>query len=331
MQLRLRERKQAKIKMALQGASGTGKTFSSLLLAKGLSGGDFSKVAVIDTENGSADLYAHLGDYNVLSLSPPFTPESYIKAIEICEKAGMEVIVLDSISHCWDELLDFHSKLVGNSFTNWAKVTPRQKAFVDKILQSKAHIIATMRTKQGYVLNQKDGKFIPEKVGLKSVQRDGLDYEFTLVFDLDIKHFAVASKDRTGLFMDRPEFVISEETGKEILDWCHRGTKTEQENSSQNSPKILNVETLNQNPSQTSKKTKLPQISVEEAFDNIGLMDSFEPSSELSQTTEKEVYEAIQRCFSIQELYGLYKSFPQFQASLKPDFEARKTFLIHQN
>ena len=171
MQLRLRERKQAKIKMALQGASGTGKTFSSLLLAKGLSGGDFSKVAVIDTENGSADLYAHLGDYNVLSLSPPFTPESYIKAIEICEKAGMEVIVLDSISHCWDELLDFHSKLVGNSFTNWAKVTPRQKVFVDKILQSKAHIIATMRTKQDYVLNQKDGKFIPEKVGLNCPKR----------------------------------------------------------------------------------------------------------------------------------------------------------------
>ncbi|SDL65080.1 AAA family ATPase [Chryseobacterium taihuense] len=224
MQLRQSERKRAKIKMALQGASGTGKSIGSLLIAQGLTNGDLSKVAVIDTENGSADLYAHLGNYNVLTMSPPFTPEIYIKAIEVCEKAGMEVIIIDSISHEWDELLDFHSKLAGNSFTNWAKVTPRQKAFVDKILQANAHIIATMRTKQDYVLNQKDGKYIPEKVGLKSVQRDGLDYEFTLVFDIDIKHFAVSSKDRTGLFMGKPEFQISELTGKLILDWCNSGT-----------------------------------------------------------------------------------------------------------
>ena len=226
MQLRQSERRQAKIKIGLQGCAGSGKTYSSLLLAKGLTNGDFSKVAIIDTENGSADLYAHLGNYNVLSLSPPFTPENYIKAIEVCEKAGIEVIIIDSISHEWDELLDFHSKLAGNSFTNWAKITPRQRAFVDKILQTNAHIIATMRTKQDYVLNQKDGKFIPEKVGLKSVQRDGLDYEFTLVFDVDIKHFAVSSKDRTGLFMGKPEFTISENTGKEILERCNSGAKS---------------------------------------------------------------------------------------------------------
>lgn len=223
MQLRQSQRKRAKIKMALQGSAGSGKTMSALLLAKGLTDNDYSKVAIIDTENGSADLYAHLGNYNVLSLAPPYTPENYIKAIDVCEKAGMEVIILDSISQCWDELLDFHSKLAGNSFTNWNKVTPRQKAFIDKILQANAHIIATMRTKQDYVLNQKDGKFIPEKVGLKSVQRDGLDYEFTLVFDIDIKHFAVSSKDRTGLFMGKPEFIISEKTGKDILEWCNTG------------------------------------------------------------------------------------------------------------
>lgn len=223
MNLRQSERKKAKIKMALQGSAGSGKTYSSLLLAKGLTMGDLSKVAIIDTENGSADLYAHLGNYNVLSLVPPFTPENYIKAIEVCENAAMEVIIIDSISHEWDELLDFHSKLAGNSFTNWAKVTPRQKAFVDKILQAKAHVIATMRTKQDYVLNQKDGKYIPEKVGLKSVQRDGVDYEFTLVFDIDIKHFAVSSKDRTGMFMGKPEFVITESTGKQILEWCNDG------------------------------------------------------------------------------------------------------------
>ncbi len=224
MQLRQSERKKAKIKMALQGSAGSGKTMSALLLANGLTNGDLSKVAVIDSENGSADLYAHLGQYNVLTLKPPFTPENYIKAIEVCEQAGMEVIIIDSISQAWEELLDYHSSLAGNSFTNWAKITPRQNAFIDKILQADAHIIATMRTKQDYVLNQKDGKFIPEKVGLKAVQRNDLDYEFTLVFDVDIKHFAISSKDRTGLFMGKPEFIINSNTGKKILEWCNNGT-----------------------------------------------------------------------------------------------------------
>jgi hypothetical protein len=228
MKLRQSERKRAKIKLALQGSAGSGKTYSSLLLAQGLTNRDFSKVAIIDTENGSADLYAHLGNYNVLTLEHPFTPEKYIQAIEVCLRANMEVIIIDSISHCWDELLDFHSKLAGNSFTNWAKVNPRHKAFLDKILQSDAHVIATMRTKTDYVLQQKDGKYVPEKVGLRSMQRNGIDFEFTLVFDIDIKHFAIASKDRTGLFMGKPEFTINTATGRKILDWCNSGTNLEE-------------------------------------------------------------------------------------------------------
>lgn len=223
MKLRKSERQKAKIKMALQGGAGAGKTMSALLLAKGLTNDNLSKVAVIDTENGSSDLYAHLGSYNVLNMQTPYTPEKYIQAIDICLESGMEVIIIDSISHCWDELLDFHSKLPGNSFTNWNKVTPRQKAFIDKILQCSAHVIATMRTKQDYVLQQKDGKYVPEKVGLKAVQRDDISYEFTIVFDIDIKHFAIASKDRTNLFSGKPEFVISTATGKKILQWCNQG------------------------------------------------------------------------------------------------------------
>ncbi|MBV7268947.1 AAA family ATPase [Winogradskyella luteola] len=224
MELRKSERKNAKIKMALQAPSGAGKTYSSLLIAKGLTNEDFSKVAVIDTENGSADLYAHLGEYNVLSLKPPFSPESYIEAIDVCLNSDIEVIIIDSISHCWDFLIEYHASLPGNSFTNWSKITPRQKAFVNKMLQANTHIIATMRTKQDYVLNQKDGKFIPEKVGLKAVQRDGVDYEFTLVFDIDIKHFAKTSKDRTGLYSDKPEFIITSGVGKQIKEWCNSGT-----------------------------------------------------------------------------------------------------------
>ena len=220
MEIRKSERKQAKIKLALQGSAGSGKTYSSLLLAKGLTGGDFTKIAIIDTENKSADLYAHLGDYNVVSMDAPYSPERYIEAIELCERAGMEVILLDSISHCWDFLLEVHSNMPGNSFANWAKITPRQNTFINKILSSDAHIIATMRVKQDYVLNQKNGKMVPEKVGLKAIQRNDLDYEFTIVFDIDTAHSAKATKDRTGLFVNSPEFKISPSTGKKIKAWC---------------------------------------------------------------------------------------------------------------
>lgn len=223
--LRTSLRKKAKIKMALQGPSGSGKTYSALLLAFGLTN-DWKSIAVIDTENHSADLYAHLGPYNVLDLSPPFSPERYIEAIKACEKQGIKVLIIDSISHEWDGvggILDIHGNMMGNSFTNWAKVTPRHNAFVQTILQSNIHTICTIRSKQDYVLSEKNGKMVPEKIGLKGVTREGLDYEFTIVLEIDIKHNATASKDRTQMFVDKPEFKISESIGKRILTWCESG------------------------------------------------------------------------------------------------------------
>lgn len=227
MELKKATRKQIPLKVGLAGPSGSGKTYSALLLARGLAS-SWEKIAVIDTENGSADLYSQLGEYNTLTLEAPYTPERYIEAISECEKAGMEVVVLDSISHEWEGkggILEQHGNMLGNSFTNWAKMTPRHNAFIDKILATKMHILATMRSKQDYVLTEKNGKQVPEKVGLKAVTREGVDYEFTLVFDLDIKHNAVASKDRTGLFMGKPDFVITEETGKKLLDWTNSGIR----------------------------------------------------------------------------------------------------------
>jgi len=228
MEIRKAQRREAKIKLALQGPAGAGKTMSALLLASGIT--DWSKIAVIDTENHSADLYAHLGQYNVLQLSQPFSPERYISAINACEQAGMEVIIIDSISHEWEGvggILDQHGKMAGNSFANWSKVTPRHNAFVQKILESSCHIISTIRSKSDYTLTDKNGKMVPEKIGLKGIQRDGMDYEFTVVFDLDIKHNAVATKDRTELFMDKPEGIISPGYGKRILTWCNDGISIE--------------------------------------------------------------------------------------------------------
>lgn len=244
MEIRKSERKKAKIKVALQGSSGSGKTYSSLLLAKGLTRGDFTKIAIIDTENKSADLYAHLGSYNVVSMEAPYSPERYIEAIELCENAGMEVIILDSISHCWDYLLEVHSNMPGNSFANWSRITPRQNSFINKILRSKAHVIATMRVKQDYVLNQKNGKMVPEKVGLKAIQRNDLDYEFTIVFDIDTIHNAKATKDRTGLFVNKPEFKIGPSTGEKILGWCRQNFRDRMDEIEKEINLCLSVEAL---------------------------------------------------------------------------------------
>ena len=223
MQLQKASRKKASIKMSLQGPSGSGKTYSSLLLAYGLCN-DWSKIAVIDSENHSSELYSHLGSYNVLQLSVPYTPEKYTQAIEACGQAGMQVIIIDSISHEWEYILEAHASLPGNnSFANWQKIGLRHKVFIQTILNSKAHIIATTRTKQDYVLNNLNGKMVPEKVGLKAIQREGLDYEFTLVFDLNMKNSATASKDRTGLFFGKQEQRLSIDVGKSIYNWCNAG------------------------------------------------------------------------------------------------------------
>ena len=224
MTIRKAERRNAKIKLALQGPSGSGKTYSALQIAKGLT--ELNNVVVIDTKNYSADLYDHIGDFNVIDIVKPYSPEKYIQAIEDSVKAGMKVIIIDSLSHEWEGeggILDIHSHLAGNSFTNWAKVTPRHNAVVQAILNADAHVIATFRTKQDYVLTDKNGKMVPEKVGLKSVTRDGMDYEFTIVFDIDVAHNCVASKDRTGLFVSDLPFKANDITGKRIFNWCERG------------------------------------------------------------------------------------------------------------
>jgi hypothetical protein len=225
LQLRKATRAKSKIRLGLSAVSGGGKTYSAILIGKGLCG-DLSKVAIIDTEHGSADLYAHLGDYNVITLNAPFAPERYIEAIKTCEKAGMEVIIIDSISHEWDGeggCLQIQESL-GGKYQDWAKVTPRHQAFINTILQSPCHIITTVRRKQDYEMTKDgNGKMKVEKAGLKEVTREGFEYELTVNLELDTRHNATASKDRTGLFMGKPSFVPSEATGQLILEWCESG------------------------------------------------------------------------------------------------------------
>lgn len=221
------ERKQAKLRLALSGPSGSGKTTGALLIAKGLGG----KIAVLDTECGSASLYADLVNFDVVELEPPYTPEKYIEVIHAAEREGYSTLILDSITHEWNgqggvlEIVDNYSrtKCRGNSYMAWSEGTPRHQKFIDAMLGANMHIIATMRSKIAYETQTNDkGKLSPRKIGTAPQQRDGLEYEFTAVLDLDTdKNLATASKDRTRLFHD--PFVITEQTGKDLLEWLNSG------------------------------------------------------------------------------------------------------------
>ena len=281
-------RNRCKIKMAIQGPSGSGKTYSALLVAYGLTN-NWDKIAVIDSENGSANLYSHLGSYSVLSLKPPYSPEEYIEAINLAVKNGYECLIIDSLSAEWNGqggILDIHSNIPGNSFAAWSKVTPRHNAFVQTILQSDIHIIGTMRSKTEYVMADKNGKQVPEKVGLKPVQREDSEYEFTLVLELSQKHQATIGKDRTGLFRNRPELALNAEVGKEIAQWC-------------NSVKEESI---------TTQQKPLESLPLEKEPDE--LQDEFELQ--------------INACVTIEKLTELFNNNPNQQRKYRSSFVLRK-------
>ena len=225
MKLTQASRKRVNLRLNIASPSGFGKTYSALLIAYGITG-NWQKIAVIDTENDSASLYSQLGSYNTLPLSPPYSPERYIKAIKTCEDAGMQLIILDSITHVWKGqggLLEYQNAL-GGRYQDWAKATPLYQQWLNTILLSKCHIITTNRKKQGYNMITEGNKTKVEKAGLDDEIRDGYEYEMTVALEIiNDKHMARASKDRTQLFVDKPEFIISVETGISILDWCNQG------------------------------------------------------------------------------------------------------------
>jgi hypothetical protein len=200
------------------------------MAAKGLGG----KIAVIDSEHGSASLYAHLLEFDTLELHPPYTPERYIAAIKAAEQAGYDVIVIDSTTHEWSgsggclELNETtaKAKFSGNTWSAWNETTPRHRAFIDAMLQSSAHIIATGRSKTETAQQEgTNGRKKVVKLGMKTEQRDGFEYEFTVVLDIvHDGHFATASKDRTGLFTGDPQ-PITEQTGVKLREWLESGAE----------------------------------------------------------------------------------------------------------
>ncbi len=221
------ERRKAKLRLAITGPAGSGKTYGALLIAQGLGG----RIAMIDTENGSGDLYADTCDYDVETLTAPYSIQKYLESIHEAEASGYNVLIIDSLSHAWNGeggLLDMHNKITknmksGNSYAAWGQITPWHNRLIETMLGSSCHIIATMRSKTDYAQLQNDrGRTEIRKVGLAPVQRDGMDYEFTVVFDLSMEHTVTVSKDRTSMF-DRQVFTITPDTGRILRDWLNTG------------------------------------------------------------------------------------------------------------
>lgn len=227
MQLQLAQREKVKIKMSLSAPTGFGKTYGALLIAFGITK-DWSKIAVIDSENQSASLYSDLGKYYTIKMQPPYDVQSFCDAVDLCIKGGIDVIIVDSTYHYWHGkggLLEYNNSLGANSYTSWAKTNPIYAKWLDKILQTDAHFICTSRKKQAYEMTKDDrGKIIVEKKGMEDQIRDGFAYEMTIAFNIiNNKHMTEVDKDRTRLFTDKPEFVITPATGELIRKWCDEG------------------------------------------------------------------------------------------------------------
>lgn len=231
-------KEQAKLRLALGGISGTGKTYSALAIASAMgrmmreAGHGEGRIAVIDTERGSASLYADKFDFDVCELES-FSPLAYVAKIKEAEDASYDIIIVDSLSHGWagkDGALDQKDKAAersasGNSWTAWAKVTPKQNALIDAMLQSKAHVIATMRQKMKHVQTvDGNGKSKIEKVGLEFVQRDQIEFEFTLVGEIDHTHTLKISKTRVdGIDLDDMFEKPGEAFARKIYGWLMSG------------------------------------------------------------------------------------------------------------
>lgn len=216
---------QAKLRAAFFGPSGAGKTFTALRVATGMG----RPIAFVDTERGSASKYADRFDFDVLELADK-TIASYVEAIHAAAKAGYPVLVIDSLSHAWQELLTeidhlAKAKFRGNTWSAWNEGTPKQRKLVDAILNYPGHVIATMRSKTEWSeeKDERTGKTKPVRVGLAPEQGKGIEYEFDMLVEINPEHFATIIKDRTGKYQDKIIEKPGEEFGEGLIAWLNEG------------------------------------------------------------------------------------------------------------
>ena len=216
---------QANLHAAIHGPSGAGKTFTSLRVATGLAGG--GPIAVIDTERGSASKYADRFSFDVLELEDQ-SIDGYVAAISEAAKGGYKVLIIDSLSHGWQSLLEEVEKLAkakyrGNTWSAWSEGTPHQRRLVQAILNYPGHVIATMRSKTEWTTVDNNGKKSPQRVGLAPEQGKGIEYEFDLLVEISTEHVANVIKDRTGKFQDKLIDKPGEDFGRQLAAWLSDG------------------------------------------------------------------------------------------------------------
>ncbi len=222
------KREQVWLKVLLSGPSGSGKSYSALRLAKGV----FSQcggngIAYIGTESSRNKYYADEFDYDLSELDEPFECKKYMNAIDEAIDLGYKVLIIDSLTHEWKWLNDTHDKMPGNSFTNWGKLKPMHHEFMEKVLRSPIHIIATARGKDEWLLEEKNGKQVPKKVGLGQQQEKDISYEYTLSLNIaQDTHIASVDKDNTKLFEGKFE-VLTEKHGVKLYEWANNGETPE--------------------------------------------------------------------------------------------------------
>lgn len=243
------ERTQARLRLALQGSSGGGKTATALLLGKGMVSAldargklpahlDGAYIGLLDTERDSAKLYSHLVPFDTITLEPPYTVERYLGALRAFERVGYPIIILDQISHEWSGeggiLQQVAAAKATNDFAKWNGPSQDHERFVDRILNSPAHIICTMRAKTEWVLEEvigRDGKArkVPTRIGMQAKQREGTEYEFTTVLDLAVKtNSATCIKDRTELFtVGEAVGRMGPEWGERLIEWVYSAKAVE--------------------------------------------------------------------------------------------------------
>lgn len=230
------------------GPSGSGKTVSALRMAYGMMLEAYpeaneeelwSKIGVADTEHGRSLLYwnevfgdMRVGDFIHIDFEAPYTTERYNAAVQALKKSGCEVIIIDSLSHNWQGeggIIETHSNMSGNSFQNWGKLSSETTNLVKTLTRNDVHILCTLRTKTEYALEENDkGKMAPKKIGTKPVQKDELEYEFMINFNVNIDHVAETSKDNTRLF-EGQAFTIDQEMGKKLFRWLELGVDVKAE------------------------------------------------------------------------------------------------------
>jgi len=225
------EKKKSWLRLGIAAPSGGGKTYTSLRIATGIANKIGSKIAVIDSEKGSASLYADKFEFDVLELDNPYTVDKYVDAIKSAEKAGYKMLLVDSMSHAWKNILEeiellTKTKYKGNSYRAWSEGTPMYESLVDAMLSFKGHIIMTSRSKTEYAQEKdQNGRTIINKIGLGVQNRADFEYECTMFLEGTHDHYFTFSKDRTGKYQDQVILKPDEKFGEALVEWLNGGVE----------------------------------------------------------------------------------------------------------